>query len=49
MNPRAGAELKERLRTMYDLDKPLPVQYWLWVKRLAVLDLANPFPRTDVP
>jgi len=43
MNPRAGAELKERLRTMYDLDKPLPVQYWLWVKRLAVLDLGTSF------
>ncbi|MCK7467468.1 MAG: hypothetical protein MZU91_04625 [Desulfosudis oleivorans] len=27
MNPRASAEMKERLRAMYDLDKPLHEQY----------------------
>ena len=43
MNPRASAELKERLRAMYDLDKPLYQQYWLWVKKLAVLDLGKSF------
>jgi len=43
MNPRASAELKERLRAMYDLDKPLYVQYGLWIKRLAVLDLGKSF------
>jgi peptide/nickel transport system permease protein len=43
MNPRASAELKERLRAMYDLDKPLYVQYGLWLKRLAVLDLGKSF------
>ena len=43
MNPRASAELKERLRAMYDLDKPLYVQYGLWIKRLAVLDLGISF------
>jgi len=43
MNPRASAELKERLRAMYDLDKPLYVQYGLWLKRLAVLDMGKSF------
>ena len=43
MNPRASAELKERLRAMYDLDKPLYVQYGLWVQRLLMLDLGKSF------
>jgi len=43
MNPRASAELKARLRAMYDLDKPLPVQYWLWLKRMVVLDFGRSF------
>jgi peptide/nickel transport system permease protein len=43
MNPRASAELKERLRAMYDLDKPLYQQYWIWVKKLTVLDLGKSF------
>ncbi len=43
MNPRASAELRERLRAMYDLDKPLHVQYALWVRKLAVLDLGTSF------
>ena len=43
MNPRASAELKERLRAMYDLDKPLHVQYGLWVQRLMVMDLGKSF------
>lgn len=43
MNPRATAEAKERLRAMYDLDKPLHVQYFIWVKKVAVLDLGKSF------
>ena len=43
MNPRASAEAQERLRAMYDLDKPLYQQYWIWVKKLAVLDLGQSF------
>ena len=43
MNPKASAELKERLRAMYDLDKPLHVQYMKWVKKLMVLDLGTSF------
>jgi len=43
MNPRASAEAKERLRSLYDLDKPLHIQYFLWVRKLAVLDLGTSF------
>lgn len=43
MNPRASAELKQRLEAMYDLDKPLHVQYLKWIGRLAVLDLGTSF------
>jgi peptide/nickel transport system permease protein len=43
MNPRASAKAQERLRAMYDLDKPLYHQYWIWVKKLAVLDLGQSF------
>jgi peptide/nickel transport system permease protein len=43
MNPRASAEAKERLRALYDLDKPLHQQYFSWVRKLAVLDLGKSF------
>ena len=43
MNPRASVEMKERLRAMYDLDKPLPEQYIRWVGKLVVLDLGVSF------
>jgi len=43
MNPRVSVEMKERLRAMYDLDKPLHQQYLIWVKKLLVLDLGTSF------
>jgi peptide/nickel transport system permease protein len=43
MNPRASVEMQQRLRTMYDLDKPLHEQYIRWVSKLAVLDLGISF------
>ncbi|MFB3925897.1 MAG: ABC transporter permease [Syntrophales bacterium] len=43
MNPRASAEMKERLRAMYDLDKPLYQQYLIWVGRLVHLDFGRSF------
>ena len=43
MNPRVSAEMKERLRAMYDLDKPLHQQYLIWIKKLLVLDLGTSF------
>jgi peptide/nickel transport system permease protein len=49
MNPRASAEAKERLMALYDLDKPLHVQYWLWLKKIAVLDLGTSFSQDRRP
>jgi len=43
LNPKASAEVKERMRSLYGLDKPLYVQYWTWVSRLAVLDFGVSF------
>jgi len=43
MNPHASIEMQERLRAMYDLDKPLHVQYLKWVERLVLLDLGVSF------
>ncbi|MBU2551917.1 MAG: ABC transporter permease [Proteobacteria bacterium] len=43
MNPKASLEAKERLEKLYGLDKPLHVQYWNWLKRLAVLDFGRSF------
>ncbi|MCX5852279.1 MAG: ABC transporter permease [Deltaproteobacteria bacterium] len=43
LNPQVSAEAKERLKAMYDLDKPLHVQYLLWLKKLALFDLGTSF------
>jgi peptide/nickel transport system permease protein len=39
----SDAKLRERLREIYGLDKPLHVQYWSWVSRLARLDFGRSF------
>jgi peptide/nickel transport system permease protein len=41
MNPKASLEAQKRLREIYGLDKPLHVQYWNWLKRVAVLDFGR--------
>ena len=43
LNPKATAEVKERMRAFYGLDKPLHVQYWNWLSRLVTLDFGNSF------
>ncbi|MBN1364996.1 MAG: ABC transporter permease [Syntrophaceae bacterium] len=43
MNPKASAEMKERLRALYELDKPIHVQYWLWFKKISRGDLGTSF------
>ncbi len=43
LNPKATAEVKARMRAFYGLDKPLYVQYWNWVSRMATLDFGNSF------
>ena len=36
-------EMKERLKTLYELDKPIHVQYWSWLKKLGHGDLGVSF------
>ncbi|MDP2855083.1 MAG: ABC transporter permease [Smithellaceae bacterium] len=43
MNPKASTEMKERLMSMYELDKPIHVQYWSWLKKLGRGDLGTSF------
>ncbi|MBP7340814.1 MAG: ABC transporter permease [Smithellaceae bacterium] len=43
MNPKASAEMKERLLSLYELDKPLHVQYVSWLKKLTRGDLGTSF------
>jgi len=49
MNPRASAEYRERLKALYDLDKPLHEQYVLWVSKLVTLDLGRSFSQDRRP
>lgn len=43
LNPKATAEVKARMRTLYGLDKPLYIQYWNWLSRLLVMDFGRSF------
>jgi len=49
MNPKASAQLQQRLRTEYGLDKPILVQYGEWVSRLARFDFGNSFSQDRRP
>ncbi|MCL2484507.1 MAG: ABC transporter permease [Endomicrobia bacterium] len=42
-NPQITSEAKERLVKLYGLDKPVHVQYWNWLKRVAVFDFGKSF------
>ena len=43
MNPKVTKEVRERIRTFYGLDKPVHVQYYLWLKRVVKLDFGRSF------
>jgi len=43
MNPKASAEMRQRLMSLYELDKPVYVQYASWLKKLARGDLGTSF------
>jgi peptide/nickel transport system permease protein len=49
LNPKASAEMRERLRERYGLDQPLPVQYGQWLGRLARLDFGESFAQDHRP
>ena len=48
-NPKASEESRQKLREMYNLDKPVIVQYSLWMKRMATLDFGNSFASHQKP
>lgn len=43
LNPKVSLEVRQRLEKLYDLDKPLVVQYGLWLKKLARCDFGTSF------
>jgi peptide/nickel transport system permease protein len=42
-NPKASEESRQKLRAIYNLDKPVIVQYGLWIKRMVTLDFGTSF------
>lgn len=43
MNPKASQEIKDRLNALYELDKPIYVQYGSWLKKISRGDLGVSF------
>lgn len=43
MTPKVTKEARERIRAYYGLDKPLHIQYWMWLKRVLRLDFGVSF------
>src|SRR5450830_748709 len=48
-NPKASEESRQKLRELYNLDKPVIVQYGLWLKRMVKLDFGNSFASHQKP
>ncbi len=42
-NPKTSEESRQKLRELYNLDKPVIVQYGLWIKRITTLDFGTSF------
>ncbi|MCB5189737.1 ABC transporter permease [Methylobacillus arboreus] len=42
-DPKASEESRQKLRELYNLDKPVIVQYGLWLQRIAKLDFGTSF------
>jgi len=40
-NPKASEESRQKLRELYNLDKPVIIQYGLWLKRMVELDFGT--------
>lgn len=43
MNPKVSYEARERLEKLYGLDKPVYVQYFNWLRRIAVFDFGRSY------
>jgi peptide/nickel transport system permease protein len=48
-NPKTSEESRQKLRELYNLDKPVIVQYSLWLKRMTTLDFGNSFASHQKP
>lgn len=48
-NPKASQESRQKLRELYNLDKPIIVQYSLWLKRMVQFDFGNSFKSHQKP
>jgi len=49
LNPKVSAEMRDRLRAQYNLDKPLYVQYGHWLGRLVRFDFGDSFAQDHRP
>jgi len=43
LNPKVSQQARERLEKIYGLDKPIYIQYILWVKKIATFDFGKSF------
>jgi len=43
MNPKVTKQMREQIRSLYGLDKPIYVQYYMWLKRFVKLDFGTSF------
>jgi peptide/nickel transport system permease protein len=43
LNPKITPEARERLEKLYHLDRPVTVQYWLWLQKVVKLDFGESF------
>jgi peptide/nickel transport system permease protein len=48
-NPKTSEESRQKLRELYNLDKPVIVQYGFWMKRMVTLDFGNSFASHQKP
>lgn len=49
LNPKASEMAREKFRKMYNLDKPLHIQYLIWLKKFIMLDFGNSFSQDRRP
>lgn len=49
LNPKASELAREKFRKLYNLDKPIYVQYLIWLKKFILLDFGNSFTQDRKP
>ncbi|MDH5510591.1 MAG: ABC transporter permease [Nitrospinota bacterium] len=49
LNPNVSSESIVKLRQIYHLDEPIYLQYWLWLKKVMVLDFGDSFSQDARP